>query len=274
MNNLLKRILSGVVYLAVIICSFLLSKYLFITAILLITTLMMYEFHKMNMGEELPVQKFLSVLTALCFITLVFCVRLYHLDERLVCIAFLPLAALIISVISLSAEDLKKIGPVFTSLVYIGIPMALFPFATFRGYSFRGDILLCMMAIVWMSDIGAYVFGMALGQKYGPKLCPSISPKKSWIGVIGGFFVAVGTAVALGACGVLPYKLIHCIALGAIIDVTGVLGDLVESAWKRSAGVKDSGNIIPGHGGMMDRFDSALLAVPSAVIYLYLVHLL
>lgn len=274
MNNLTKRILFGTIYLAVIICSFLLSKYLFITAILLITTLMMHEFHDMTVGEELPVQKFLSVITALGFITLVFCVRLYNLDERLVCIAFIPLAALIMSIITVKPESLHMMGLVLASLVYIGIPMALFPFATFRGYSFRGDILLCLMVLVWMSDIGAYVFGMALGQKYGPKLCPSISPKKSWIGVIGGFFVALGSAVAMHYIGCLPYSIIHCLALGAIVNVTGVIGDLVESAWKRSAGVKDSGNLIPGHGGMMDRFDSALLAIPSAVIYLYLVHLL
>jgi phosphatidate cytidylyltransferase len=128
--------------------------------------------------------------------------------------------------------------------------------------------------IIWGSDVGAYLFGITLGQKYGKKLFPSISPKKSWIGFWGGLFMAVALAVGLHYLGLLPFELRHCIVMSVLLDVTGVYGDLIESQWKRHYEVKDSGNIIPGHGGLLDRFDSALIAIPIGIIYLVLWNVL
>jgi phosphatidate cytidylyltransferase len=128
--------------------------------------------------------------------------------------------------------------------------------------------------IIWGSDVGAYLFGITLGQKYGKKLFPSISPKKSWIGFWGGLFMAVALAVGLHYLGLLPFELRHCIVMSVLLNVTGVYGDLIESQWKRHYEVKDSGNIIPGHGGLLDRFDSALIAIPIGIIYLVLWNVL
>jgi phosphatidate cytidylyltransferase len=128
--------------------------------------------------------------------------------------------------------------------------------------------------IIWGSDVGAYLFGITLGQKYGKKLFPSISPKKSWIGFWGGLFMAVALAVGLHYLGLLPFELRHCIVMSLLLNVTGVYGDLIESQWKRHYEVKDSGNIIPGHGGLLDRFDSALIAIPIGIIYLVLWNVL
>ena len=122
--------------------------------------------------------------------------------------------------------------------------------------------------IIWGSDVGAYIFGITLGQRYGKKLFPSISPKKSWIGFWGGMAMAIALAVGLHYLGMLPFDLPHCIAMSVLLNVTGVYGDLIESQWKRHYEVKDSGNIIPGHGGLLDRFDSALIAIPIGIIYL------
>mgnify|MGYP002513203285 CR=1 FL=1 len=113
-----------------------------------------------------------------------------------------------------------------------------------------------------------------MGQKYGKKLFPSISPKKSWIGFWGGLFTAVGIAVGLKYYGLLPFDLVHCIAMAILLNVTGVYGDLIESQWKRHYEVKDSGTIIPGHGGLLDRFDSALIAIPIGIIYLVVMNVL
>jgi phosphatidate cytidylyltransferase len=128
--------------------------------------------------------------------------------------------------------------------------------------------------IIWGSDVGAYLFGITLGQKYGKKLFPSISPKKSWIGFWGGLFMAVALAVGLHYLELLPFELRHCIVMSVLLNVTGVYGDLIESQWKRHYEVKDSGNIIPGHGGLLDRFDSALIAIPIGIIYLVLWNVL
>jgi phosphatidate cytidylyltransferase len=135
-------------------------------------------------------------------------------------------------------------------------------------------LLLSFFVIIWGSDVGAYLFGITLGQKYGKKLFPSISPKKSWIGFWGGLFMAVVLAVGLHYLGLLPFELRHCIVMSVLLNVTGVYGDLIESQWKRHYEVKDSGNIIPGHGGLLDRFDSALIAIPIGIIYLVLWNVL
>jgi phosphatidate cytidylyltransferase len=127
---------------------------------------------------------------------------------------------------------------------------------------------------VWASDVGAYLFGITLGQKYGNKLFPSISPKKSWIGFWGGVFTAVVVAVLLQKFGILNFSMFHSMILAVLINVASVYGDLIESQWKRHYNVKDSGNLIPGHGGLLDRFDSALVAIPVGVIYLVVTNLL
>ena len=116
---------------------------------------------------------------------------------------------------------------------------------------------------------------MLLGQKsWSKKLCPSISPKKSWAGFWGGLLTALLTGAILYWTGLFTFPIWHCLIVSALMNVMGVFGDLFESLWKRAAGVKDSGNIIPGHGGLMDRFDSALFAIPVGYIYLLLLHLL
>ena len=113
-----------------------------------------------------------------------------------------------------------------------------------------------------------------ISEKYGRKLCPSISPKKSWIGFWGGMLSAVLAALIMNRIGMMTYPLVHCLLLAVVMHVAGVVGDLFESQWKRCYNLKDSGNIIPGHGGMLDRFDSALMAIPAGVLYLLMINVL
>jgi phosphatidate cytidylyltransferase len=151
----------------------------------------------------------------------------------------------------------------------------LLNFAVFNSEGeFNGILLLSFFVIIWGSDVGAYLFGMSLGQRYGKKLFPSVSPKKSWIGFWGGLFTAVLVAVLLNIAGIFTFKMIHCIARAVLLCITGVYGDLIESQWKRHYDVKDSGSIIPGHGGLLDRFDSALIAIPIGIIYLVVMNVL
>jgi phosphatidate cytidylyltransferase len=122
--------------------------------------------------------------------------------------------------------------------------------------------------------VGAYVSGMLFGQNGKHKLFPSISPKKSWEGFIGGLLIALVTGYVLWLVDMLPYALVHVLVISLLIAVFGVFGDLVESMLKRSVGVKDSGHIMPGHGGLLDRFDAALFALPVTLFYMKIFSLL
>ena len=134
--------------------------------------------------------------------------------------------------------------------------------------------MLAFFCIIWASDVGAYCFGMLLGQKVWPaKMCPDISPKKSWAGFVGGLLTALMAAYILGKRGMLPDAPVRVLVRAARRHVAGVCGGRFEALWKRQFGLKDSGNLIPGHGGLMDRFDSALFAIPIGFVYLLLIGL-
>ena len=165
--------------------------------------------------------------------------------------------------------------------MYIALPLALInvlafkrdEYGNFSGY----DMLLplSVFILLWANDSGAYCFGSMFGKH---KLFPRISPGKTWEGSVGGGIFAV---VIAGVIGILAnsgseahvLNVAQWLGLGAVVVVFGTWGDLVESLFKRTIGVKDSGKILPGHGGMMDRFDSSLLAIPAAVLYLYTITL-
>ena len=125
--------------------------------------------------------------------------------------------------------------------------------------------MLAFVSIIWVNDIFAYMVGISIGKH---RLCERISPKKSWEGFFGGLVASVGFAVLFGYY--LGGNLVVWAGLGLVTALTGVAGDLVESMMKREADVKDSGKMMPGHGGFLDRFDALFLAVPFAMIYLIL----
>lgn len=135
----------------------------------------------------------------------------------------------------------------------------------------RGDfpqvgwkLVFFLLLVVWLGDSGAYYVGKQLGKH---KLSPRISPKKTIEGLIGGFMASVITALVIHFTFFPEFPLLHAIIAGVILSFAGVVGDLAESMWKRSAAVKDSGTLIPGHGGFLDRFDSILFTAP--ILYCY-----
>ena len=200
----------------------------------------------------------------------------FNLPGRLVMLAFIPIFVVMINSLYVKDKtDFGKFAFIYTALLYIAVPMTLTNFAVFRFIgAYDGVLLLCFFAIIWASDVGAYVFGITLGQKYGKKLFPAVSPKKSWIGFWGGLLLAVAVAVVLNCTGLFRYPLYHCIIMAVLMNIAGVYGDLIESQWKRHYAIKDSGSVIPGHGGIWDRFDSALMAIPAGVIYLVVLNIL
>ena len=270
MNNFIKRALSGVVFVSVMLAALLLNKYIFGAVMALSLVVMMKEFLKMSCGKDYWFSQILSILAGTTLFVLVYLYRGFNFPGRLVILAFIPVFLLMVN--SLYVKDktrFDKFSNLYTAVLYIAVPWSLLNFAVFDGCgAFNGVLLLSFFVIIWGSDVGAYIFGITLGQRYGKKLFPSISPKKSWIGFWGGMAMAIALAVGLHYLGMLPFDLPHCIAMSVLLNVTGVYGDLIESQWKRHYEVKDSGNIIPGHGGLLDRFDSALIAIPIGIIYL------
>lgn len=167
------------------------------------------------------------------------------------------------------------------SQLYIALPLSLLNVLAFQsdasGIHFVWSIPLSVFVFLWINDAGAYICGSLLGKH---KLFPRISPGKSWEGSIGGGILVIIVAVLVWYLSVqyaqnpLGLTAIEWAGLGLVVVVFGTWGDLVESLFKRTLGIKDSGHILPGHGGMLDRFDSTLMAVPAAVVYLYTLQML
>ena len=166
--------------------------------------------------------------------------------------------------VAFSILGIFYIGLAFSHLLLLRFTDSSLIIPTFFGLMPMGEVYLWLAFIgTWASDTFAYFIGSFLGKH---KLCPAISPGKTIEGGIGGLLGSVGVVLAIGMTLHMPIQ--HGLALGILIGVAAPAGDLVESALKRFTGVKDSGNILPGHGGVLDRFDSILFTVP--VVYYYI----
>ena len=274
MNNTVTRTLSGICFLAIVIGGLLVNKYLYAVLLTFMMVTMLYEFYRMTMGELFPRSRLLAILLGCCGFLMLFCVMAFGWDIRLVSANAVLLLLLMISTLFVKDKaDFKLFAFLYTGLMYIAVPLALSNFVVFdKAGNFDGRPMLAFFIIIWASDVGAYCIGLLLG-KYTGKLFPTVSPKKTWAGFWGGLLFAVLAGLILVWTGLWTYPMIHAIILSIIMHVAGVFGDLFESQWKRVCEIKDSGNIIPGHGGMLDRFDSALFAIPAGVIYLVIIGL-
>ncbi len=261
---------------AVVIACILWNKYSFAVLMTGLMAAMMIEFYKMTMRGEYIFSQVLSIMAAIVMFALTFLYRGFNFPGRLVILAIVPVFVMMINSLYVKDKtDFGKFANLYTALLYIAVPMTMTNFVAFPHLgSYDGILLLCFFIIIWVSDIGGYLFGMTIGQKYGKKLFPEVSPKKSWAGFWGGLLLAVAAGVTLHYTGLLKYQLEHCIVLSVLMNVFGVYGDLIESQWKRYYAVKDSGTIMPGHGGILDRLDSALLALPVGIMYLMVVNIL
>lgn len=232
----------------------------------------MLEFYKMaRLSGADPLDTYPTVLGVLGVLAAFF-VKTGKMPSG-VFVAFLPavFALFVAELYRKRATPFANIAWALAGLVYIALPMALLAFIPVQGASVPGYIVyhpltvLGIILIVWGNDVGAYLFGVAFGRH---KLFERISPKKSWEGFAGGLLCAVGVGVLMGRLQGASLWLWG--GAGLVVALAGVFGDLVESMMKRSVGLKDSGNVIPGHGGFLDRFDALLLAVPFVFTYFYI----
>ena len=162
---------------------------------------------------------------------------------------------------NISDVALTVFGPMYTSLLFTSI----LKFRAVDPGIMGGILTIAVMASIWVNDSFAYIFGSRFGRT---KLAPKISPNKSWEGFFGGMLGSVLVWVLISLLGLMPVPVPMAILTGIVLGIFGVIGDLFESRIKRSVGVKDSGNIMPGHGGLLDRHDSMLFGVMAAAFVL------
>ena len=282
MKNFIVRTITGIIFVAAIVCSFLRPEAM-ILLFALVTGLTIWEFTGLvNDYKDITVNRMICTVASVYFF---FAMAGYNsgLTPATVFIPYL------LSIIYLLVAELylKQPDPIsdwaytMMSQIYIALPFSLLNVLAFRsaGYDIQYTYLipLSVFVFLWMNDTGAYLCGSLLGKH---KLFPRISPGKSWEGSIGGGILVMAIAILIwyltDKYGVndLGLNAYEWAGLGLTVVVFGTWGDLVESLLKRTLGIKDSGNILPGHGGMLDRFDSSLLAIPAAVVYLYTLTLL
>lgn len=270
MNNFTVRTLAGALYVIVMVACILFYPSMFGALFIIVMAVAMREFYNMAMGTKYALSQRLAILTAFCFFTLVIMNRGFGLESRWIALGIIPLIATVsVPLFYKERPDFGDFSHIYTGLLYIALPIVLSPFLVFRNGVYDGHLFLSFFIMIWCSDTGAYCLGTALGQHPGSwKLAPSISPKKSWWGVLGGVLLGIAAAVVLKLVGWIGFDMVHAVVTGILISIGGIAGDLFESVWKRWFGVKDSGNAIPGHGGMLDRFDSSLIAIPLVSAYL------
>lgn len=283
MKNLITRTITGIVYVAIMVLGMMRPDTI-ILLFALITGLTMWEYTGLvNNIDGVSVNRLISTIAGVYLVLAVAAWRVGLVDFR----AFLPY---ILTIIYLFVEELylKQKNPInnwaYTMLgqMYVALPFSLIFFLAFQidalnNASFEMLIPLCLFIFLWVNDSGAYCTGSLIGRH---KLFPRISPGKTWEGSIGGGILVLIVAGVIGYFAnndpANPHLLSigGWIGLGLVVAVFGTWGDLIESLFKRTLGIKDSGNVLPGHGGMLDRFDSSLLAIPAAVMYLYFITLL
>ena len=282
MKNFITRTITGILFVACIVVCFL-NPTAMSALFALVTGLTVWEFTGLvNNRPAVSVNRFISTVAAVYwFLAMVgFC---SGLTPPTVFIPYLvTLVYLLIAELYTKAEDpVNDWAYTMMAQLYIAVPFSLLSVLAFRstpaGVMYTYLMPLSVFVFLWINDSGAYCCGSLLGRH---KLFPRISPGKSWEGSIGGFvFVAAAAALIwyltdLYGVNDLQLNLWQWIGLGLVVAVFGTWGDLVESLFKRTLGIKDRGNILPGHGGMLDRFDSSLLAIPAAVVYLYTLTIL
>ena len=278
LNNLAVRTLAGAAFVALVVTSLLFFPIYFGILFLIFMVVALSEFYHISIGNLFYFTQTVAAVTSIIFFVLVFLNRAGVIGTRWIWTALLPLLSVQISTIFLSVNERRELSRlmwVYAGIGYIALPFSLASCLVFRNGTFDGMLLLSFFILIWMNDTGAYCLGTAFGQRPGSKkLAPHISPKKSWVGFWGGMAFCVGSCVALKYLHFIDIPLVHAFALGIVVSVGGVAGDLCESVWKRYFGVKDSGHCIPGHGGMLDRFDSSLIAIPLACVYLSFFNLI
>lgn len=282
-KNLITRSITGILYVAIMVTSFLQSINM-IVVFALITGLATWEFTGLvNEHKHVNVNRLITTVAGVYFFLAVAGVNSGAIQTNAVFVPYLlTIIYLFISGLYTKSDDsVNDWAYTMLSQMYIALPLSTINVIAFRqaadGLNYYYYLLpLSIFIFLWTNDTGAYCTGSLFGKH---KLFPRISPAKSWEGSIGGGILVLIVASVMYFIesqgeNLSGLNLIEWLGLGLVVVVFGTWGDLVESLLKRTLGIKDSGYILPGHGGILDRLDSSLMAIPASVVYLYTLTLL
>lgn len=283
LKNLITRSITGILYVAILVTCFL-QAFNMVIVFALITGLATWEFTGLVNGyKHVNVNRLITTVAGVYFFLAVAGVNSGAIQTNAVFVPYLlTIIYLFISgLYTKSSDSVNDWAYTMLSQMYIALPLSTINVIAFRqaadGLNYYYYLLpLSIFIFLWTNDTGAYCTGSLFGKH---KLFPRISPAKSWEGSIGGGILVLIVASVMYFIesqgeNLSGLNLIEWLGLGLVVVVFGTWGDLVESLLKRTLGIKDSGNILPGHGGILDRFDSSLMAIPASVVYLYTLTLL
>ncbi len=279
-NNFIQRAITGIIFVGVLIGCILGGPISFTLLFALITALTIHEF-----GVIISKQPDVEINKPICMLAGVFLFFGFAYlgvmpgqTEILIPYLFLIIYLLVSELYLKKKNPLNNWAYAMMSQIYIALSFAMLNVLAYHSIGNEGELSnyqvqynpilpLSIFIFTWINDTGAYCTGMLFGKH---RLFERISPKKSWEGSMGGGVFSIIAAIVMAHY--FPFMPISIwIGLALTVVIFGTLGDLTESLLKRTIGIKDSGNILPGHGGMLDRFDSTLMAVPAAVVYLYII---
>jgi len=272
MSNFLKRTLTGAIFLVVMIGGIAWNQYSLAVLFFLISMLGLDEFYKLLIKSGYEPQRKLGLLCGATIFLLIAISKLIGAQPALY-LSFVLTSCIFFSELYRNKQNpFQNIAITILGIIYIVIPFALWV-GFLSGYSadmgkYNPRLLLGFFFLLWTNDTGAYLVGMSMGKH---KLWERISPKKTWEGFFGGLLLSIIVGYVIS----LFYPELHYVlwmVMAAIISCAGTIGDLVESAFKRSINAKDSGSILPGHGGILDRFDGVFLSTPFVLVLLQLVQ--
>jgi len=275
MKNFIVRTITGIIFVAAIVSCFL-NPIAMVVLFALVTGLTVWEFTGI-VNEHVAattLNRVICTVAGVWFFLAMFGFCWGIVNSAVFLVYLFTIMYLVISELYLKHENpINNWAYTMLSQMYIAMPLSLINVLAFMGSAdgevhYNSVLPLSVFGFLWVNDSGAYCCGSLLGRH---KLFPRVSPGKSWEGSIGGAVLVVVVAYVisqlLGTSS--PLTALEWMGLGLVVVIFGTWGDLVESLFKRTLGIKDSGNILPGHGGMLDRFDSSLMAFPAAAIYLY-----
>ena len=266
MSNFWKRTLSGIVYVVLIV--FAVFADLWITTLIfsILAALTTYEFHKnTNKLENVDVNPKTPAIASFLLLWIFASKEMQHTKISILLYIIFCLYFFISEIFKNKANPINNLAYTVLGQIYTAVPFLFLIIIKVDGsYVF----LLALFVLIWANDTFAYLAGSTFGKH---KMFERISPKKSWEGFVGGLIGALVVAFVFSYFSETRLNMLQWFGFAAIVVIFGTLGDLLESLMKRTIGVKDSGNIMPGHGGFLDRFDSLLLAAPVVFIYLLFV---
>lgn len=269
--NFIVRVLAGAVFVAILLAGILINQYTFVGVFSILAVLSLLEFYGLiEKNAKVKQSRFAYSGLGLMLFLAVFFDLSGIIHTPLIYVSYIILLQIaFISELYLKRENsIQSLAYMALGQLYIALPFALTNALVFSfSLSYTWVYLLAVLVLIWVNDSFAYLTGMTFGKH---RLFERISPKKSWEGFFGGAAFAIAASV-----GFYYFTQLHSVLVwmgfAAVVVIFGTLGDLIESLMKRILNVKDSGNMIPGHGGILDRLDSTIFVIPAVLVYLVIV---